>query len=202
MLPDDLEHLDKTLRDLRPRMPEDRLDRVAARAKANAGRSGAPSTTRGKDSFLRSRIAITLMLVFGFGLSSTGAGLAISGLGSSDQTAADAQYVPPPTPTVTPPGQGGTPPGQGGENPGQGNQGGGGEAPEDEVLDDGGVAGESESGGAPTTGEAEDVQEVRQAGAEGGSDELPFTGFAAIPVLVLGVALLTGGFALRRGSRD
>ncbi len=145
------------------------------------------------------------MLVFGFGLSSTGAGLAISGLGSSDQTAADAQYVPPPTPTVTPPGQGGTPPGQGGENPGQGNQGGGGEAPEDEVLDDGGVAGESESGGAPTTGvagETEDVQEVRQAGAEGGSDELPFTGFAAIPVLILGVALLTGGFALRRGSRD
>ncbi len=49
---------------------------------------------------------------------------------------------------------------------------------------------------------ADDVQESRQvsAGADGG-DELPFTGFLAIPVLVGGVALLSGGLVLRHRTR-
>ena len=54
--------------------------------------------------------------------------------------------------------------------------------------------GEAESG--------EDVQASRQvsAGSDGG-DELPFTGFLAIPVLIGGVALLSGGLVLRHRTR-
>ena len=46
------------------------------------------------------------------------------------------------------------------------------------------------------------MQESRQvsAGADGG-DELPFTGFLAIPVLIGGVALLSGGLVLRHRTR-
>ena len=58
------------------------------------------------------------------------------------------------------------------------------------------VLGEAESGGDAH------VQESRQvsAGADGG-DELPFTGFLAIPVLIGGVALLSGGLVLRHRTR-
>ena len=64
---------------------------------------------------------------------------------------------------------------------------GGADEPED-------VLGEAESG--------DDVQESRQvsAGADNG-DELPFTGFLAIPVLIGGVALLSGGLVLRQRTR-
>jgi hypothetical protein len=64
------------------------------------------------------------------------------------------------------------------------------QAPED-------VLGEEESGD-----DGGDVQESRQvsAGADGG-DELPFTGFLAIPVLLGGVALLSGGLVLRHRTR-
>ena len=65
----------------------------------------------------------------------------------------------------------------------------------------GDVLGEEDSGGnLPANEEAveEDAQVAQQ--VEAGGDSLPFTGFAAIPVLVGGVALLGGGLALRRRS--
>jgi hypothetical protein len=37
-------------------------------------------------------------------------------------------------------------------------------------------------------------------GAETGSDALPFTGFAAIPILLIGVAMLGAGLVVRRRS--
>ena len=114
---------------------------------------------------MRSRFAVLLMLVAGLLFSTTGAGLAVTGLAGSDQ-ASVAQY---------------------GEN----EQGQGGNQ----------VLGESEESPVP----AEQVQPARQTqfsssanGSGGTGGQLPFTGFAAIPVLVLGVALLGGGLALRR----
>ena len=74
----------------------------------------------------------------------------------------------------------------------------------------GDVLGEDESGnptpenGGPA-GEEEGTQPARQveAGAQGsGGEELPFTGFAAIPILLGGVALLTSGLVLRKRSAD
>jgi hypothetical protein len=48
---------------------------------------------------------------------------------------------------------------------------------------------------------SDDVQQPRQV-ESGGSGELPFTGFLALPVLLGGVALLSVGFVLRRRTRD
>ena len=121
---------------------------------------------------MRSRLAIIAMLVFGGLLSTSGGALAVSGFTSQQSNAAQGQY-------------GGV---QGEED--QGDQ---------------GVLGEDESGGGnPTTTENNGggpTQPARQveAGAQGtGGDELPFTGFAAIPILLGGVGLLTAGLVLRR----
>ena len=47
------------------------------------------------------------------------------------------------------------------------------------------------------------VAPVPQAGAAGspGSPKLPFTGYAAVPVLLIGLAFLVGGLLLRRSPR-
>lgn len=67
----------------------------------------------------------------------------------------------------------------------------------------GDVLGEDVSGGGEEGGEAgeEVVQPSRQVAAGSSGDELPFTGFLAIPVLVGGVALLGTGLVLRRQTR-
>ena len=124
---------------------------------------------------MKSRIAILATLVVGMLLSTTGASLAISGFASSNDKASVAQY-----------------------------------GPGDEDEGGQGVLGEEESGGGGTQGVEENgggggVQPARQveAGAQGtGGESLPFTGFAAIPILLGGVALLTVGLVLRRRTGD
>ena len=121
--------------------------------------------------FMRSRLAIIAMLVFGMVLSTGGGALAVSGFTSQSNSAATAQY---------------------GGN--EGEEGNGGQ----------GVLGEGESGGGGPTennsggGPAQPNRQV-EAGAQGtGGNQLPFTGFAAIPILLGGVVLLTSGLVLRR----
>ena len=131
---------------------------------------------------MRSRLAIIAMLVFGGLLSTGGGALAVSGFTSQQDNAAAGQYGP--STDVQ------------GDEGDQGDQ---------------GVLGEDESGGpaagtedTPAGGEDNAVQPARQveAGvqATGGEEQLPFTGFAAIPILLGGVALLTTGLVLRRRS--
>lgn len=125
---------------------------------------------------MRSRLAIIAMLVFGGLLSTGGGALAVSGFTSQQDNAAQSQY-------------GGV---QGQQDEDQGNQ---------DTL------GEEESGGgAPAGSEDNGTQPARQveAGAQatGGEEQLPFTGFAAIPILVGGVALLAGGLVLRHRAGD
>jgi hypothetical protein len=75
---------------------------------------------------------------------------------------------------------------------------GGGVAPEEQTpapSPGGGVAPE-EQNNAPTA-----AQPARQVEAGQSTNQLPFTGFAAIPVLLAGVALLGGGLAIRRRTR-
>jgi hypothetical protein len=144
----------------------------------------APSARRSRRTeLMRSRLAIIAMLVFGMVLSTGGGALAVSGFASQQDNAAQGQYGP----------------GVGGEE-------------ERDVLgeeDTGGPAGGQDDNGGPagTDEEGGGVQPARQveAGAQatGGDDEqLPFTGFAAIPILLGGVALLTTGLVLRRRSGD
>ena len=151
------------------------LDAIKGRVHTRVARN-ARRSGRTTD-FMRSRLAILGMLVLGLVMTTGGARLAVRGFGGAPGNAAETQY--------------------GGPD------------------DDGGVLGEEDEGGggtAPTGnnggdvgGEGDDVQPTRQieAGAQGGGEQqLPFTGFAAIPILIGGVALLTGGFVLRRKTGD
>ena len=73
----------------------------------------------------------------------------------------------------------------------------GGEQPQGDVL------GEEESGGGGggTEQPAQETQPARQVEAGANGNELPFTGFAALPVLLGGVVLLGGGLVLRARTR-
>jgi hypothetical protein len=147
------------------------LDAVKQRVRA---RVSAPARRRTRRSeLMKSRLVVLTMLVLGMLLSTTGAGLAVSG--TSGNSAGVAQY--------------------GKENPSTGG---------------GGVLGDQDSGSGtepasnPGGGDEADVQPTRQAEAGVGNNdsggELPFTGFAAIPILLGGVVLLATGLVLRRRS--
>jgi hypothetical protein len=166
------------LQDERPTASPLELDAIKQRARSRATRTRSRRTEP-----MRSRIAILATLVLGIVLSTGGASLAVSGFASSDHNAAATQYL-----TNTP-----TPTGGGGNVLGEEESGGGGSSP-------------AGGGGSPsgTAGEENGVQPARQveAGAQGGTSQLPFTGFAAIPILLGGVALLATGLVLRRRTND
>jgi hypothetical protein len=126
---------------------------------------------------MKSRLVILTMLVLGMLLSTTGAGLAVTGL--SGDNASIAVYG---TPTTTPTGGGDV---LGEQDTGNGN----GTAPE-----------KNGGGGSPTPSGR--VQPARQVEAGANNSTLPFTGFAAIPVLLGGIALLSAGLVLRRRAGD
>jgi len=126
---------------------------------------------------MKSRLVILTMLVLGMLLSTTGAGLAVSGL--SGDNASIAQYA------ASPNGGGGVLGDQdtgSGTSPEQNNGGGGG-------------------GTAPNEA-SNNTQPARQVEAGANNSQLPFTGFAAIPVLLGGIALLSAGLVLRRRTGD
>jgi hypothetical protein len=162
---------------------------------------------------MKSRVAILGMLVTGILFSTAGAGLALSG--GAQNNAAVSQYATP-TPTPTPvctetPSPGNTSPTSSptpGGSTGSGNAGG-------NVCEEGGVlpaeetnapssgsqpaeAKNNSGGGGVLPAEETNTQPERQAGAAATTSQLPFTGYAAIPVLLGGLILLTGGLLLRR----
>ena len=143
---------------------------------------------------MKSRMAITSMLVLGVLAGGTGTGLAVSGVSDSG-SAGKAQY--PPGAQALEDNQGG---GGGGQSPGGGEgPGGGGESPDvlgKEEADDTDVAGTRESGGQGGGGQS-GVQATRQVSVQK-DGELPFTGLAAIPLILIGVGLLATGVVLHR----
>jgi hypothetical protein len=153
----------RLLRDERPQISELELDRIKQRVRRRA-------RTPRKGQFMRSRLAILLMLVFGLMLSTTGAGLALQG---PSNDAAQTQY-------------------NAGEDDDDDN--GGGFLGEQDESNGGGTDDEPAGGVSP--------QETRQVEAGSDGSELPFTGFAAIPILLVGVALLGTGLVLRRQQPD
>lgn len=124
---------------------------------------------------MKSRLVVLTMLVLGMLLSTTGAGLAIDGL--SGNNASIAVYGG----ESTPAGGGDV---LGDEDTGAGQQ----------PTDNGGTN--------PTDEGGSGVQPSRQVEAGADTDNLPFTGFAAIPVLLGGIALLSAGLVLRRRAGD
>jgi len=181
-LPEDLVDVARALEDQRPRLSEPELARVRRRALG----AGSPTATRPTGGFMRSRVAITALLATGVLMSGGGAALGVSAL-STDLTASSAQYgaPTPPTPVTPPP-----------------------------TPTPGGVFGSGDQGTTPTSGSGAPEQETprpsaapaataqvpRQLEASTGN-ELPFTGYASIPMLLVGLALLVSGLVLRRGTR-
>jgi len=195
---DDLQWVIDRLRAARPQVSALELDDIRRRVSV---RVAAPARTQRSASIMKSRLVTLTMLVFGMLLSTTGAGLAISGLSTTN--AVDAQYGPKPpqttTTTTTPPAPPAPPATQ--VLP---------QLPEEEEV-------VPEAAPTPSTEVAPEVrsetpaaapaaeqplQPSRQVAAAADEGELPFTGLAAIPILVGGIALLGGGAVLRRKTRD
>jgi hypothetical protein len=214
----------RLLKDERPQATELELDEIKQRVRRRAA-----DPSRRSSQSMKSRIAILGLLVSGMLFSTAGAGLAISGGddAQSGTNAAISQYATPtPTPPCTPPGE--TPPGM---PPGTcvtptptpvctptPTDKSGAVSPSD-ICGEGGVL-PAEEENAPTTETAKTApstesgsgvlpaeetnagtQPARQEAAAAQTSQLPFTGFAAIPVLLGGLALLSGGLVLRRRTR-
>jgi hypothetical protein len=138
------------------------LDAIKQRVVA---RTAARPSMRRTNGFMTSRAAILATLVLGFFVSSTGAGLAISGFAANNQ-AAVAQYP---------------------DN--------------DSGGDDAVLPAHSESGGPAKQQHAQTNRQVSAGLQQSSGNELAFTGFAAIPILVIGLGLLSGGLMLARLAR-
>ncbi|MDQ3586727.1 MAG: hypothetical protein M3375_00005 [Actinomycetota bacterium] len=155
------------------------FDRMKLQARTQAVR-GARSQAKG--SVLKSRVAIGAILMLGLFTGGTGTTLALQG---NSGNAAQVQY-----PQQTPPPPNGTVLGQ-----------------EQGPEQDGGVLGtEQGNGGGPGPGATQSsegpVQSNRQVVATKGGSELPFTGLAAVPLIVLGLGLIATGTMLYRSARQ
>ncbi len=160
---------------------------------------------------MKSRIAVTLMLVFGVGLSTTGAGLAVTG-SSGQGSAAQVVYNQPngttplnPTPTTQPTPQGTpqpqpTPPAATPTPPAATPRGEviEGQAPTPAPEDEGDVRGAQDESAESAPVSPVRVADQAEVADTTTGDSLPFTGFSAIPVLLAGLALMVGGLFMHR----
>jgi hypothetical protein len=173
--PTELAWVAERLEQERPTASPLELDRMKLQARTRAAR-GARSQAKG--SVLKSRVAITAILMLGLLTGGTGTTLALV---DTTGSAAQRQY-----PSQTQ---------QQGQDRVLGAQQGGGE-------DGGQVLGTTQqqpSGATQPSGDS--VQGGQQVVATEGGSDLPFTGFAAVPLIVLGVGLMVGGLVVRRRTR-
>jgi hypothetical protein len=205
-IPAELHDIEETLRANRPETSPLELDRIKLQAIRQAAQGRPSFVARQKGAFMKSRLAMMLVIAAGFMLSTTGAGLAISG-SSSSGSAAGSQYTP-----------AGVEEHGGHQNEGQGVKGaathGGSKCSENGSNNSGsnGAGGNSGANGncnnsepaetepAPAEVEVAPVPAEQQAVVSSGSS-LPFTGFVAIPLLIIGVLMVVGGAMLRLKSR-
>ena len=194
------------------------LDRIKRRV------AGTPrNLKRETERNMKTRTSILALLASGVILSTGGAALGVSGLAGSS-SAGNVQYpetVTTPTTTTTTPTtttETVVPTATGGGTTGGGTTGGGTTGGEVQTGEDTTapvvVLGETETqqgtAAAPAGGTAgESASEAPVAVAQptaqqslDSEDELPFTGFAAIPLLLLGLGLLGAGLVLRRRSAN
>jgi len=214
-LPDELLGVAEQLEDHRPQLSGLEADRIKLRAMANGAKTTTHTSTKG--TFMRSRLAITSLLAFGLLTTGSGAALGVSAL-TVTGSASQAQYGQGP---VQGPVRG---PVQGQQaeetdddvasDEDEGVLGDNVASDEDEGVlgdnvagDEGGdVAGVTAAGGLTPVGGANSpgansplaaAQAPRQL-ESGDSAQLPFTGYAAIPTLLIGIGLLAMGLILRR----
>src|ERR1700710_2899078 len=92
-IPAEFHDIEETLRANRPETSPLELDRIKLQAIRQASQGRTSFLARQKGAFMKSRLAMMLVIAAGFMLSTTGAGLAISG-SSSSGSAAESQYTP------------------------------------------------------------------------------------------------------------
>jgi hypothetical protein len=207
-IPDEFLGVAEQLESHRPQLSGLDADRVKLRAMANGAKTATRNSTKG--TFMRSRLAITSMLAFGVLMTSSGAALGVSAL-STTPSASQAQYGT--SVTVEDEGvlgdtaeddldSGGLDDGGptlGGDDPdgdvlgdtASGDEGGGGDVAGTTTGGSGDVAGTS-------AGDSDDPAQAARQLESGGGGELPFTGYAAVPTLLIGIGLLAMGLILRR----
>ncbi len=197
--PAELEEIEGLLRAERHGASPLELDRIKLQAIRQVERSRTSLYASKKGSFMKSRLALTLVLVAGFMLSTTGATLAISG-SSGSGSASGTQYGSPggkPHHEQSDQGVKGVKSNGGekcSENGGGGN-GGNGSGNCNEVTP---VAAETQ----PATTEVEVAPAAEQQAVVSSGSTLPFTGFVAIPLLIIGLGLIVVGAVIRLKSRN
>jgi hypothetical protein len=192
-LPPDLLDVAHALTEHRARMSGPQLARVRERAAGSGSRTAAAP----RGGFMRSRIAITALLATGALMSSTGAAIGVTAL-STTGDASQAQYGPvettatQPAPTGSVAATGGTlAGGDEGATPSSGVKG---------ARDESTPTAAAPAAEAPTAeAQPAEAQPARQLESSS-ADTLPFTGYAAVPLLLVGLALLVSGLVLRRGT--
>jgi hypothetical protein len=201
-IPAELHDIEETLRANRPETSPLELDRIKLQAIRQATQGRPSFLARQKGAFMKSRLAMMLVIAAGFMLSTTGAGLAISG-SSSSGSAAESQYTP-----------AGVEEHGGHHSENQGVKGAathGGNKCSDNGTGSNGAGGNSGANGSncnqpvetepvPAEVEVAPAPAEQQAVVSSGST-LPFTGFVAIPLLIIGVLMVVGGAMLRFKSR-
>ncbi|HEY2478679.1 MAG TPA: hypothetical protein VGI17_08100 [Solirubrobacterales bacterium] len=195
--PAELEGIEAALRAERHEATPLELDRIKLQAIRQAERSRPSPYASKKGTFMKSRLALTLLLVAGFMLSTTGATLAISG-SSGSGNAASTQYV--------------SPGGGGGNHPEHEVKGVNNEGGKENCKSGGGNGGGGNGAGGNGCKHANTLQptsevEVAPAATEqeavvSSGSSLPFTGFLAIPLLVIGLGLIVVGAVIRLKSRN
>jgi hypothetical protein len=176
--PEELEAIEDALRAGRHQATPLELDRIKLQAIRQAEQPRPSLYAVKKGTFMKSRLALTLLLVAGFMLSTTGATLAISG-SSGSGSAADSQYVQPHNE-------------EGGHHNEQGTKG---------VSGKGGNENNTLNEEPATEVEVTPAPAAEQQAVVSSGSSLPFTGFVAIPLLVIGVGLILVGATLRLKSR-
>ncbi len=197
-IPDELLGVAEQLESHRPQLSGLDADAIKLRAMAHGAKTATRNSTKG--TFMRSRLAITSMLAFGVLMTSSGAALGVSAL-STTGSASQAQYGQVLGVSAEGEKPGASTLGGGGNGEVAGDSAGGGEVAGDSAGGGGEVAGDS-AGGGEVAGDSADAplataQASRQLESDG-SAELPFTGYAAVPTLLIGIGLLAMGLILRR----
>lgn len=186
-LPTEFEDVIRRMRDETPVPSPSDLDRMMPTVNAASPRPRRTGPAKGR--LMNSRLAISFVLVLGLMVSGTGGALALS-TGSTHHSAAQSQYC---TASAQQAGLCGT----------QSVQGQTGTSPTG--TPGGKVTTNTPTGlASPSTGTrgTAGVEGTSQAAATGSGKTLPFTGFAALPVILIGLAMLAGGsLAMRRLQR-